>query len=49
MLKLLREKPRTFDELLALGVLSQIELTSQLTELELEGKIIQEGGYFKVL
>jgi len=49
LLKLLREKPRTFDELLALGGLSQIELTSQLTELELEGKITQEGGYFKVL
>ena len=49
LLKLLKERPRNFDELLALTGISQMELTSQLTELELEGKITQEGGFFKVL
>jgi DNA processing protein len=46
---LLKEKPRTFDELLALSGLSEDQLLEKLTELELEGKIIQEGGYYKWL
>ncbi len=44
----LREKPRTFDELLALTQMSETDLTNLLTELELEGKITFEGGYYKL-
>jgi len=49
LLLLLEEKPRTFDELLILSNLSEEELTFRLTELELDGKITQEGGFFKAL
>jgi DNA processing protein len=43
---LLKEKPRTFDELLALSGLSEDWLLEKLTEFELEGKIKLEGGYY---
>lgn len=45
--ELLREKPKTFDELLVLSNLTEEELLEKLTELELEGKITQEGGFYK--
>ena len=47
--KLLKERPRTFDELLAKSGLDEAELTEKLLEMELEGKIVQEGGYYKYL
>ena len=45
--RFLKEKPRTFDELLALTDLSEDELLEKLTLLELEGKISQEGGFYR--
>jgi DNA processing protein len=49
LLTLLAQKPRTFDELLALAGLEEEELIARLTELELEGKISAEGGYYKLI
>ena len=44
---LLTEKPRTFDELIALTDLPPEELLERLTLLELEGKVSQEGGFYR--
>ena len=44
--RFLKEKPRTFEELLILTSLPEEELLEKLTLLELEGKVIQEGGYY---
>ncbi len=45
--KLLKEKPRTFDELVALSGFSEEDLLEQLTLLELDGKVVQEGGFYR--
>ena len=44
--KILSEKPRTFDELLSLTGLREEELLTELTNLELDGKVKSEGGYY---
>jgi len=43
---LISERPRTFDELLALTRMEREELISLLTELEMEGKVTYQGGYY---
>ena len=43
---LISEKPRTFDELLALTRMEREELISLLTELEMEGKVTYQGGFY---
>lgn len=45
--KLLMEKPRTFDELVALSSFSEEQLLETLTLLELEGKVSLEGGFYR--
>ncbi len=45
--EVLKEKPRTFDELLGLTKLSEDELLERLTFLELEGKVVQDGGFYR--
>lgn len=45
--EVLKEKPRTFDELLGLIHLAEDELLERLTFLELEGKVMQEGGFYR--
>ena len=49
LLGFLAEKPRTFDELLALGGFEEEELFTLLAELEIEGKISAEGGFYKLI
>jgi DNA processing protein len=44
--KLLTEKPRTLDELLALTSMGKQELTALLTQWELEGKVTYQGGFY---
>lgn len=45
--EVLKEKPRTFDELLGLTKLSEDKLLERLTFLELEGKVVQDGGFYR--
>ncbi|NPB05205.1 MAG: DNA-processing protein DprA [Aquificae bacterium] len=47
VLDLLRERPRTFDELLALTGAAPEELLTLLTELEVEGAVVCEGGFYR--
>ena len=47
LVKALIEKPRTFDELVALVGWSEEKLLEQLTLLELDGMVIQEGGFYR--
>ncbi|NPA13687.1 MAG: hypothetical protein GXN97_00685 [Aquificae bacterium] len=45
----LKEKPRTFDELIYLTQLSEEQITELITTLLLEGKITEAGGYYQIL
>ncbi len=45
----LLSEPKTFDELLALSELGEEKLLELLTELELEGKILSEGGFYRFI
>ena len=47
LVEVLRQKPRTFDELVALVGLPEEKLLEQLTLLELDGKVVQEGGFYR--
>ncbi len=47
VLQALKGGPKTFDELLTSTGLPEEELMEKLTLLELEGKLIQEGGFYK--
>ncbi len=49
LISLLKEKPRTFDELIYLTQLSEEQITELITTLLLEGKITEAGGYYQIL
>ena len=44
--RLIAERPRTLDELLALTSMGKGELTALLTQWELEGKVSYQGGFY---
>ncbi len=49
LLSLLSEGPKTFDGLLVFTKAGEDELLTALTELELEGKIVSEGGFYRLI